>query len=327
MLKEYFSSKKLKMQNKVIEAAKNVFFQQAAALNAIGDKLGSAFVLAVDLCLQCQGRVIVSGMGKSGIVGRKIAATLSSTGTASHFVHPGEAYHGDLGMIQSGDVVILLSYSGETDEVLKLLPYLKHVYAKIIALTGDVNSTLARNADVTLSVRVEKESCPNNLAPTTSTTATMAMGDALAVALIRLRDFQPHDFARYHPGGSLGRKLLTRVQDVMHCPLPRNLPADSFKKVVSVITQGCVGITTVCSEQGELFGVITDGDLRRAIEKYEDLKQLTARDIMHTKPVTIGADEMFAKAESLMVSRKLSSIIAVDQAGKPVGVVKFFDAS
>lgn len=315
------------MQNKVIDAAQDVFFQQAAALNAIGDRLGSAFMQAVDLCLQCQGRVIISGMGKSGIVGRKIAATLSSTGTASHFVHPGEAYHGDLGMIQSGDVVILLSYSGETDEVLKLLPYLKHIDAKIIALTGEVNSTLARNAEVTLSVQVEKESCPNNLAPTTSTTATMAMGDALAVALIHMRDFQPQDFARYHPGGSLGRKLLTRVQDVMHSPLPSNLPSDSFKKVVSAITQGCVGITAVCSEQGELLGVITDGDLRRAIEKHEDLKQLTAGDIMHTAPVTIGADAMFANAESLMVSSKLSSIIAVDAAGKPVGVVKFFDAS
>ena len=315
------------MPNIVTEAAQEVFFQQARALNAIGDKLGEAFMQAVDLCLQCQGRVIISGMGKSGIVGRKIAATLSSTGTASYFVHPGEAYHGDLGMIQSGDVVILLSYSGETDEVLKLLPYLQHIDAKIIALTGVANSTLARNADVTLDVWVEKESCPNNLAPTTSTTATMAMGDALAVALMRMRDFQPQDFARYHPGGSLGRKLLTRVQDVMHSPLPSNLPSDSFKKVVSAITQGCVGITAVCSEQGELLGVVTDGDLRRAIEKHEDLKQLTAADIMHTKPVTIAADEMFAKAESLMLGRKLSSIIAMDQAGKPVGVVKFFDAS
>lgn len=311
----------------VQELGRSVLLQQSQALYAIGNRLNSSFDAAVQLCLFSKGRVIISGMGKSGIVGRKIAATLSSTGTPSHFVHPGEAYHGDLGMITPHDVVILLSYSGETDEVLKLLPYLHHSGIKIIALTGSDESTLAQNADVHLSVEIDKESCPNNLAPTTSTTATLAMGDAIAVALIHLRNFKPTDFAKFHPGGSLGRKLLTRVRDVMHHPIANNKLQDSFKKVISSITQGCMGITVVLADNGKLLGVITDGDLRRAIENNSDLKKLTANSMMNPEPVSISQDEMLTVAEEMMISRKISTLIACDAEGYPVGVVKFFDAA
>ncbi|WP_119156703.1 KpsF/GutQ family sugar-phosphate isomerase [Caldimonas tepidiphila] len=307
--------------------AAQVFRDQAAALLAIADRLGREVAAAVDLILSARGRVIICGMGKSGIIGRKIAATFASTGTPSFFVHPGEAFHGDLGMIRSDDVVVLISYSGETEEVLKLLPYLQHVEAPIIALTGGANSTLARHAKVTLDVGVAKEACPNNLAPTTSTTATLAMGDALAVALIQIRGFQPHDFARFHPGGSLGRKLLTRVRDVMHRPLPSVAPEASFKEIVSAITRGRLGIVAVQSAAGTLAGVITDGDLRRAMEAHDDIRSLAARDIMSSRPVTIAEDAMFSDAEALMESRQITALIALDTTGAPSGVVKIFDVA
>ena len=198
-----------------IEVARNVFWEQATALQAIGESLDGEIARVVNLMYACTGKVIISGMGKSGIIGKKIAATLASTGTSSFFVHPGEAYHGDLGMIGSDDLVVLISYSGETDEVVKLLPYLRHIRANSVAITGNRESTLALAADVHLDVSVEREACPNNLAPTTSTTATVVMGDALAVALMTRRGFMPLDFAKYHPGGSLGRKLLTQAQEVI----------------------------------------------------------------------------------------------------------------
>jgi len=312
--------------SEIVEYGQDVFIQQADELKKIAYRLDNAFATAVNMCIECQGRVIISGMGKSGIVGKKIAATLSSTGTPCHYVHPGEAYHGDLGMITPGDVVILLSYSGETEEVLKLLPYLKYIKAKIISITGGARSTLARNSDVVLDVWVERESCPNNLAPTTSTTVTMAMGDALAVALMRLRNFKPNDFARFHPGGSLGKKLLSKVSDVMHTSIPTTKNTDLFNEVVSRITTGCLGIAVVEDEHGKMLGVITDGDLRRAIEKFDDLRSLTASQIMSANPLTIDDGAMFADAEALMVRHKVSALVACNSKGKAVGVVKFFDA-
>jgi arabinose-5-phosphate isomerase len=304
--------------------ARRVFEDQARALGAIGASLNDDFLAAVEMVLSCTGKVIVSGMGKSGIIGRKIAATLASTGTPSFFVHPGEAYHGDLGMIGSIDLVILISYSGETDEVIKLIPYLRHIQAQTIAITGRAESTLAQSAGVNLDVSIERETCPNNLAPTTSTTATLVMGDALAVALMNRRAFMPVDFARFHPGGSLGRKLLTLARDVMH-DVPC-LPAEaSFDHVVNKISQGERGIVCIVSRQDELLGVITDGDLRRALEKSTGTDHLTAREIMGTMPVTVGGEDNLHDCELLMRERKLTSLI-VAEAGKPLGVIKSFDA-
>lgn len=302
-----------------------VFLEQSAALQSIAARVGGEINEALELILSAPGRVVVSGMGKSGIIGRKMVATFASTGTPSFFVHPGEAYHGDLGMITGHDVVILISFSGETEEVLKLLPYLQHVAAPIIAITGGRDSTLARHASVVLDVFVEKEACPNNLAPTTSTTATLVMGDALAVALIHIRDFQPDDFARFHPGGSLGRRLLTRVCDVMHRPSPCVAPGDDFRHVVSGITRGHLGIVVVLDEAGDLAGVITDGDLRRAMERHTDILALCARDIMSVTPLVVAQDAMFNDAQKLMEERQVTAVVAVDETGKPVGIVKIFD--
>ncbi|MFZ2652304.1 MAG: KpsF/GutQ family sugar-phosphate isomerase [Burkholderiaceae bacterium] len=303
----------------------SVFEAQAKALEQNATRIGAACERAVETIVSARGRVVVCGMGKSGIIGRKIAATFASTGTPSFFVHPAEAYHGDLGMITGDDVVVLISYSGETDEILKLLPYLRHVRSPVVAITGGLQSTLARHADVVLDVSVEKEVCPNNLAPTTSTTATLVMGDALAVALIELRGFAPQDFARFHPGGSLGRKLLTRVSDVMHASFARVAPEASFKQVVSAVSRGRLGIATVLGSDGELAGVITDGDLGRAMNTHDDTRGLFARDIMSAPPLTIAAGAMFCDAEVLMEQRKVTALVAVDDAGLPVGILKIFD--
>lgn len=307
------------------DLVRQVFTEQALALQAIAARVGDEVTRALELIQSSPGRLIVSGMGKSGIVGRKMAATFASTGTPSFFVHPGEAYHGDLGMITGHDVVILISYSGETEEVIKLLPYLQHVGAPIIAITGGRASTLARHASVVLDVSVDKEACPNNLAPTTSTTATLVMGDALAVALIHIHNFQPQDFARFHPGGSLGRRLLTRVRDVMHQALPSVAPQDEFRQVVSAITRGQLGIAVVLDAACGLAGVITDGDLRRAMERHGDMRALRASDMMSPKPLTVADDAMFNDAQRLMEERQVTAVVAVDERGKPVGIVKIFD--
>ena len=309
----------------LLVSVRDVFNVQAQALQEIGKRVGLECARAIELIIGSRGRVVISGMGKSGIIGKKIAATFASTGTPAFFVHPGEAYHGDLGMITGDDVVVLISYSGETEEVVKLLPYLQHVGAPIIAMTGGLKSTLARHADVVLDVAVDKEACPNNLAPTTSTTATLAMGDALAVALIRIRDFRPHDFARFHPGGSLGRKLLTRVKDAMHAKYPTVSPHATFKQVVSAITRGRLGITVVLGDDGELAGVITNGDLGRAMEAHDDTRGLRASAIMSALPLTVPQDAMFSEAEELMERHAVTALVAVEAKGRPVGVVKIFD--
>ena len=297
---------------------------EIAALKAMRQRLDHRINKAVEMVLEMRGRVVVVGMGKSGIIGQKIAATLASTGTPAFFVHPGEAFHGDLGMIKPIDVALLISNSGETEEVLRILPFLQYQKNKIIAMTGKMQSTLAQHADVVLDVGVEREACKNNLAPTSSTTNTLAMGDALAVALTEKRNFQPEDFARFHPGGSLGRRLLTRVQDVM-CkePLPVCAPTSSFREVVNAITYGRLGLTLVMDDE-VLCGIITDGDVRRAFDVYEDVKSLHAEKIMTANPLTITADTRFADAESYMREKKVSALVVQDTAGKTVGVLQIF---
>lgn len=294
------------------------------ALKRMRDRLDSRINEAVELILAMQGRVVVVGMGKSGIIGQKIAATLASTGTPAFFVHPGEAFHGDLGMIKPIDVALLISNSGETEEVLRVLPFLQYQQNKMIALTGKMDSTLAQYAHVALDVGVEREACKNNLAPTSSTTNTLAMGDALAVALTVKRDFQPEDFARFHPGGSLGRRLLTRVCDVMHKdPLPVCAPDASFRDVVNSITYGRLGLTLVMD--GEMLkGIITDGDLRRAFEAQDEVKNLTAAQLMSPNPLTIAANTRFADAEAFMREKKVGALVVQDAQGSTVGVLQIY---
>ncbi|MGD9685929.1 MAG: SIS domain-containing protein [Desulfobacter sp.] len=314
--------------HKPSEAAKigrNVIAAEIKALNDMATKVNGSFDEAVQIIMGAKGRVVVVGMGKSGLVGKKIAATMASTGTASFFVHPGEAYHGDLGMIRPSDVALLISNSGETEEVIRLIPYLQDQGNKVIAMTGAMNSTLAKNAHAILDVSVPHEACNNNLAPTSSTTAALVMGDALAVALSTLKGFKPEDFARFHPGGSLGRKLLMRVKDVMH---NKNLPIcgelASMKDVVHTISSGRMGVALVM-RGAELCGVITDGDLRRAMEHHDDPLSLRADQIMTTSPKTIGQVERFSVAEAKMHDNKIGCLVVVDVHQKPVGLVNLYD--
>lgn len=282
---------------------------QSTALSTIANRLGGEFDDAVRLILGCKGRVIVSGMGKSGIVGKKIAATFASTGTPSFYVHPGEAIHGDLGMITSDDLIVMISYSGETEEVVKLMPSLKYFGNKIIGMVGSDNTTLGNQADVTLRVDIEREVCPNNLAPTTSALAIMALGDALAVCLIRARDFKPSDFAQFHPGGMLGRRLLSRVGDTMIVDnLPIIGPEESVREAIFCMTSGRLGLAIIV-EDDRLLGILTDGDLRRALIMDPTMLDKRVRDFMTPVPVTISADAMVSDAEVLMRKYKIRALI------------------
>jgi arabinose-5-phosphate isomerase len=294
------------------------------ALQRMRSRMGASFNAAVEIVLAMQGRLVIVGMGKSGIIGQKIAATLASTGTPSFFVHPGEAFHGDLGMIKPVDALLLISNSGETEEVLRILPFLQHQKNRIISLTGKLDSTLARHSHVVLDIGVEREACKNNLAPTSSTTNALVMGDALAVALTVKRDFQPEDFARFHPGGSLGRKLLTRVSDVMQKgSLPVCTPDSSFRDVVNAIACGRLGLTLVMVQQ-ELRGIITDGDLRRAFEMQDDTRRLRAVDMMSSKPLTIAPDMRFSEAQAYMLEKKVSALIVKVAEGAVVGILQIY---
>jgi arabinose-5-phosphate isomerase len=313
------------MTTNVISIARQVIDIEIQALSGMASRLDGEFARAVDIVLGTRGRVVVLGMGKSGIIGKKIAATLASTGTVSFFVHPGEAFHGDLGMIRPMDVVLMISNSGETEELVRLLPFMEHQKNQVIALTGRADSTLGRHADVVLDVSVAREACKNNLAPTSSTTATLVMGDALAVALSTLRGFQPEDFARFHPGGSLGRRLLTRVCDVMHRHnLPLCPPELGFRDIVHLITRGRLGLALVV-EDGALRGVITDGDIRRAFDRHDNPMALRARDMMTPNPAVIGPQERFAAAEERMRERKINSLIVTEGDGRIVGVLQIYD--
>lgn len=307
-----------------LQIAQQTLDTEIEALKAMRARLDGRISQAVDLVLEMRGRVVVVGMGKSGIIGQKIAATLASTGTPAFFVHPGEAFHGDLGMIKPIDVALLISNSGETEEVLRILPFLEYQQNKIVAMTGKMDSTLATHADAVLDVGAEREACKNNLAPTCSTTNTLAMGDALAVALTVQRGFQPEDFARFHPGGSLGRRLLTRVCDVMQKgKLPVCAPDASFRDVVNAITYGRMGLTLVM-ENAVLRGIITDGDLRRAFESQGDVNALKAEQMMSVNPLTIAAQTRVAEAEAFMLEKEVGALVVQDAEGKTVGVLQIY---
>jgi arabinose-5-phosphate isomerase len=300
---------------------------EAAALGGVKARLGAGFTRAVALVLACRGRVVVMGMGKSGHVGRKIAATLASTGTPAMFVHPAEASHGDLGMVTEADVVLAISNSGESDELNVILPVLKRQHTPLIAMTGRAGSTLAQHADVVLESTVEQEACPLNLAPTASTTAQMALGDALAVALLDARGFREEDFARSHPGGALGRKLLMHVRDLMRSgdALPRVAPEASFTAMLREMTGKGLGFTAIAGADGSVHGIFTDGDLRRLIERGADLRALSAREVMHASPKRIRADALAVEAADLMEQHRITSVLVVDEAGRLVGALNSND--
>lgn len=310
-----------------LQLAREALAIEAQALQTMKDRLDERFLQAVELVLKASGRVVVTGMGKSGHVGTKIAATLASTGTPAMFMHPGEASHGDLGMIQSGDVVLGLSNSGESDELVAILPVIKRLGVPLIAMTGGLQSSLARHANVVLDTGVAKEACPLNLAPTASTTAQMAMGDALAVALLDARGFKPEDFARSHPGGSLGRRLLTHVSDIMRKgdDVPRVTPEASFSELMQEMSRKGLGATSVVNAQGQVLGVFTDGDLRRLIEKGLDLRQLKASDVMHANPRTLRDDALAAEAADLMEAHRITSVLVVNAQGELVGAINTND--
>jgi len=310
-----------------LRLGRETFDIEAAALQGTGGRLGAVFVQAVQRVLATSGRVIVMGMGKSGHVGRKIAATLASTGTPSFFVHPAEASHGDLGMVAGGDLVLAISNSGESSEITVLLPMLRRQGVPLIAMTGGLQSTLARHADLVLDCSVEREACPLNLAPTTSTTVQLAMGDALAVALLDARGFRPEDFARSHPGGALGRRLLTHVRDVMRTggQVPRVPPQADFSTLMREMSAKGVGASAVVDEAGCPVGIFTDGDLRRRIEAGADLRGMRARDVMHASPRTIAADALAADAAQAMERHSITSVLVTDAQGVLVGVVHIGD--
>ena len=300
---------------------------EARAIDALKDRQGQGFVAALRAILACSGRVVVMGMGKSGHVGRKVAATLASTGTPAFFVHPGEASHGDLGMVTGADVVLAISNSGESDEIAAIVPAIKRLGAVLIAMTGNVESSLGRHADVVVSSAVDQEACPLNLAPTASTTAQMALGDALAVALLDARGFREDDFARSHPGGSLGRKLLMHVGDLMRAgdAVPRVDAATVMPDMLREMTRKGLGFTAVCDEGGHVAGIFTDGDLRRLIETGADLRAMRAGEVMSAAPKLVRADALAVEAADMMERHRVTGLLVVDAAGQLVGAINSND--
>lgn len=313
--------------DRILQLARDTLAIEADAVRALADRLDDRFLQAVSLLLDCRGRVVVTGMGKSGHIGRKIAATLASTGTPALFVHPAEASHGDLGMITSIDAVLAISNSGESEELVTIVPFIRRLGVPLIAMTGRPDSTLGRHASVVLDTWVNKEACPHNLAPTASTTAQLAMGDALAVALLDARGFRADDFARSHPGGALGRKLLTLVSDVMRTAdqAPFVGPEASLPELMREISAKGLGATAVVDSQRRPLGIFTDGDLRRLIEKGLPLQSLKARDVMHPNPRTIGPDALAVEAADLMETHRINSVLVVDDEGRLCGAVNSHD--
>ena len=317
----------------VFEAGRAILLAQetlgieAAAVMAVRQRLGPAFAQAVERMLLLSGRVVVMGMGKSGHIGRKIAATLASTGTPALFVHPAEASHGDLGMITAADLVLAVSNSGESQELTAILPVFKRLGVPLVAMTGRADSTLARYADVFLDCAVDKEACPLNLTPTASTTVQLALGDALAVALLDARGFKAEDFARSHPGGALGRKLLTHVSDVMRSgpAVPRVGPDASFSALMREMSAKGLGATAVVNADGQVLGIFTDGDLRRLVERGQDLRTLSAADVMHPQPSTIAHDALAVEAAELMELRRITSVLVLDDQGLLCGALNSND--
>ena len=312
------------MKTNVIAIAKEVFAIEAQTISDLGKKLNADFSQSIELILRTKGRLVVSGIGKSGHIGAKIAATLASTGTPSFFMHPSEALHGDLGMLTADDTLLAISNSGESEEILKIIPAIKKRGIKLIAMSGNLNSTLAKQADFVLDISVQKEACPLQLAPMSSTTATLAMGDAIAAALMKERGFKPDDFALFHPGGSLGKKLLTRVQDVMVKNIPKVREDTLFNELIDVMTSGKLGLCLVMNGE-KLVGVITDGDLRRALKANDKPRfDFTASEIMSKNPKVIEAEAMATQAEELMIKHKIKEL-PVSNKGKIVGIVQLYD--
>ncbi len=313
--------------DQVLAMARRVLRIEAEAVTALSDRLDAHFVCAVSTILARRGRVIVTGIGKSGHIGRKIAATLASTGTPAYFVHAAEAAHGDLGMITPDDVVIMLSNSGSSEELLTILPLVKRQGARLIALTGNPDSPLAREADAHLDAGVVEEACPLNLAPTASTTAALALGDALAVAILDARGFSPDDFARSHPGGALGRRLLTHVADVMRPAerVPAVAEETSFGDALLAMTRGGLGMTAICDAAGRVIGIFTDGDLRRALERGIDLRQVRIGEVMTPSPRSIGPDALAAEAAQMMEQLRISQLLVIDADQRLVGALNTHD--
>jgi arabinose-5-phosphate isomerase len=314
-------------RTRALRLAQETFDIEAAAVQGLKARTGESFAQAVAAMLDLRGRVVVMGMGKSGHVGRKIAATLASTGTPAMFVHPAEASHGDLGMIKAVDLVLAISNGGESEEITVILPVLKRLGVPMIAMTGNLGSTLGRHADIVLDSGVEKEACPLNLAPTASTTAQLALGDALAVALLDARGFKTEDFARSHPGGALGRKLLTHLSDVMRTgeAVPRVGAEAGFSEMMREMSAKGLGATSVVDGDGRVLGIFTDGDLRRLIEKGVDLRQLRAREVMHPGPKTMRDNALAAEAAQQMELHRITSVLVVDADGRLVGAVNSND--
>jgi len=293
------------------DIAKRVFNIEIESLKLVADSIDDSFTKVVETILAAEGKVIVTGIGKSGIIGKKIAATLASTGTPSFFLHPGEAFHGDLGMVSTNDIVILITYSGETDEVLKLIPFFQWNNNTIISITGNPESTVAKNSHFHLNTAIKQEACPLSLAPTSSTTAALVMGDALALALMECRQFQHEDFARFHPGGSLGRKLLVRVKDLMRTDnLPFINEGASFTDVLLRMSEGRLGMVIV-GDAGHIYGIITDGDLRRALVRHPDTATISVTEMMTKTPVTVDENEFIHQAEQLMIEKKITAVLVM----------------
>jgi arabinose-5-phosphate isomerase len=313
--------------DQLLALAAEVLDIESRAVDALRSRLDASFAAACELCMDTPGRIVVTGMGKSGHIGNKIAATLASTGTPSFFMHPGEASHGDLGMITGQDVLLAVSYSGETDEVLTILPLVKRMGAKMLSLTGKPKSTLARAADVHLDVSVSEEACPLNLAPTASTTATLAMGDALAVALLKIRGFTAEDFAMSHPSGSLGKRLLLRVADVMRSgdDVPKVTADVSLSDGLMEMTQKGLGMTAVVDAGEKVLGIFTDGDLRRALDAGVDVRKTAMQEIMHTKCKTTTSDILAAEAVHVMEENKITGLLVTDEGGRLVGALNIHD--
>lgn len=311
----------------ILERARRVLEIEASAIAALVPRLGEEFIRAVDVLYECQGRVVLTGMGKSGLVAKKFAATLTSTGTPALYLHPAEGVHGDLGMIVRGDVVVAVSNSGSTAEIMEILPSLKRFGVTLIALVGNVNSVLAQESDVALDVGVDEEACSLNLTPTASTTAALAMGDALAVALLEKRGFKVEDFASIHPGGRLGRRLIVRVRDLMRVgsEVPITSEQALMRDAILEISTKRLGLTMVVDGEGRLTGIVTDGDLRRGLEKHSNLLEQQVKECMTKSPKVIDRDELAARAVQVMEHQKITSLLIVDPAGRPDGVIHLHD--
>ncbi|MGE0645049.1 MAG: SIS domain-containing protein [Nitrospira sp.] len=320
------TSKTEKGQSSLAEG-RRVLEIEARAVEALIERLDERFVKAVDVLVRCKGKVVVSGMGKSGLIGQKIAATLASTGTSSFFLHPAEGVHGDLGMLARRDVLVTISNSGETQELLQLLPFVKRLGIPVISFTGRTNSTLAKNSDVVLDVSIAEEACPMGLAPTASTTATLALGDALAVALLQKREFKEEDFARFHPGGTLGRRLLVKVRDLMHAEpdIPTVQASVGGMAAMLEMTAKKLGMTTVVDQEGLLVGVITDGDVRRCIQRGMDLVNTSAQELATADPKTIGPDELAATAVEVMERFSITTLVVTENERTIRGVIHLHD--